>query len=327
MARLLKYCDAPQQDLTIPYQCRWSAEVVGCCARRASGSGSLARTTTTSSRVLLPSSAMSKQHVQAGSIKASWLRTHLTLIAVAASERFCLRRSTVLFLPHGICVKYGTLRYLSEAASMQYIASRTTIPVPKVYCAFERKGITYIVMSRIPGSPIGHKWEQRPEASKARLLKQLEAYVEEMRLLEPSHPGMIEDVDGDKLYDTRLSGRPGGFGPFTSIQNFHAFLRDGIGSAPGQIPEVNELVEKHDHYRFTTRFTHGDLNSMNIHVKGDDIVGVHDWEAAGWFPEYWEYTSAKNVNPYNGFWEAEVGKFLDEYPEAAHMEQLRQKYF
>lgn len=36
---------------------------------------------------------------------------------------------------------------------------------------------------------------------------------------------------------------------------------------------------------------------------------------------------AYNVNPYNGFWKDEIGKFLEEYPEAAEMEQLRQKYF
>lgn len=40
-------------------------------------------------------------------------------------------------------------------------------------------------------------------------------------------------------------------------------------------------------------FTHGDLNLGNILVQGApgsyNIVGVIDWEHAGWYPEFWEY--------------------------------------
>lgn len=36
-------------------------------------------------------------------------------------------------------------------------------------------------------------------------------------------------------------------------------------------------------------FTHGDLSPRNIIVLNDKIVGIVDWEEAGWFPEYWEY--------------------------------------
>ncbi|PGH02261.1 hypothetical protein AJ80_08886 [Polytolypa hystricis UAMH7299] len=270
---------------------------------------------------------MSDQQPHNGSIKASWFRRHLTLVAVAILKHFRPRTSSVLFLTPGICVKYGPFQHLSDAAAMQFIASHTSIPVPKVYCAFERKGITYIVMSRIAGSPIGHNWEQRPEESKAHLLKQLKAYMEEMRSLKPTHSVAVEGVDNGKLYDMRLSGGLEGFGPFSSVREFHLFLRDGITASPGQIPEVNELVEKHEKAQFSTCFTHGDLNSMNVLVKGDSIVGIIDWDTAGWYPDYWEYTTAYNVNPYNDFWKDEIGKFLEEYPDALEMEQLRQKYF
>lgn len=35
-------------------------------------------------------------------------------------------------------------------------------------------------------------------------------------------------------------------------------------------------------------FTHGDLSSLNILARVDDIVGIIDWETAGWYPSYWE---------------------------------------
>lgn len=48
-------------------------------------------------------------------------------------------------------------------------------------------------------------------------------------------------------------------------------------------------------------FTHADLNSRNILVDevvqqdgslGGRVTGIVDWEMAGYYPEYWEYTKA-----------------------------------
>ena len=74
-------------------------------------------------------------------------------------------------------------------------------------------------------------------------------------------------------------------------------------------------------------FTHGDLSSLNVLVRGDKIVGVIDWETAGWYPVYWEYTTASQVSPMNSFWREEIDKFLEPMPEALEMETIRQKYF
>ena len=44
----------------------------------------------------------------------------------------------------------------------------------------------------------------------------------------------------------------------------------------------------------SVHFTHGDLTLGNIIVSGESglqrVVGVIDWEQAGWYPEYWEYS-------------------------------------
>ena len=39
-------------------------------------------------------------------------------------------------------------------------------------------------------------------------------------------------------------------------------------------------------------FTHGDLNMRSILMKNGRISGIVDWENAGWFPGYWEYTKS-----------------------------------
>jgi aminoglycoside phosphotransferase len=49
-------------------------------------------------------------------------------------------------------------------------------------------------------------------------------------------------------------------------------------------------------------FTHGDIAPHNILVLDDGrIGGLIDWEAAGYYPEYWEYTTAYGLAK-KGWW-------------------------
>lgn len=266
---------------------------------------------------------------QAKPINDTWWRRHLTLLAVAVSRRLPSRRGVaVLRIPgNRFCVKYGDLRDFSEAHAIQFIGKHTSIPVPKIYCAFERKGCTYITMEFIRAYMVAYGWTSRSEESKARILKQLKGMILEMRRIQHPDGVGIANVCGGSLYDLRLPG-PVRFGPFKTIEDFHCHVREGWNRERCQaLPqEVRELVDKHEG-TWPIRFTHGDLSSLNILVRGDDVVGIIDWETAGWFPAYWEYTNAWHVNPWNEFWQEEVGKFLEPMPEELAMEQTRRKYF
>jgi hypothetical protein len=66
---------------------------------------------------------------------------------------------------------------------------------------------------------------------------------------------------------------------------------------------------------------------MNIITRGDEVVGIVDWETAGWWPEYWEYTSTWHVNLYNELWREEVDKFLEPKVEELDIERVRRKFF
>lgn len=39
-------------------------------------------------------------------------------------------------------------------------------------------------------------------------------------------------------------------------------------------------------------FTHGDLFPWNILVEDGHLSAILDWECSGWYPEYWEITTA-----------------------------------
>jgi hypothetical protein len=55
--------------------------------------------------------------------------------------------------------------------------------------------------------------------------------------------------------------------------------------------------------------------------------GIVDWETAGWYPSYWEYSTTLNVNPQNESWRDEVDRFLEPKPEELEIEKVRLQYF
>ncbi|KAL4911752.1 kinase-like protein [Aspergillus aurantiobrunneus] len=261
-----------------------------------------------------------------GPINDSALNRLLTLLAIAALSRIRPLKGTVLMLTDRLCVKYGQRIHLSEAATMHFISQNTSIPVPKIRCAFTHRGCSYVVMERIKGDMIGVGWVNRSEESKTKLLTQLKKMIQEMRELPPPEGLGIASVGGGSLFDCRLPGPSLRFGPFPNVQRFHRYLRDDMEFNPGLDSEIQNLIQQHDR-AWPIVFTHGDLSSLNILVRGDDVVGIIDWETAGWYPSYWEYTTACQVNPQNSFWINEIDKFLTPMPDELEMEQTRQKYF
>lgn len=231
-------------------------------------------------------------------MNASAINRLLTLCAINVLKRFRARSGTVFFLSGNKCVKYGRSTHLSEASTMRFVGEHTSIPVPRVHRAFERKGCTYIVMDRIQGESLSAGWFERSGKSRAILLAQLKDYIEELRRVVPPQGTVIANVDGGMLYDPRLMG-PSQFGPFDSIQSFHKYLRGGLEAHPDHTPEIAELIARQNEAQNTHTshaLTHGDLSSFNVLAAGDNIAGIIGWETAAWFPAYWEYTTACNVN-------------------------------
>ncbi|RXG42229.1 hypothetical protein VDGE_30283 [Verticillium dahliae] len=211
---------------------------------------------------------------------------------------------------------------------MRFVAQNTTIPVPKVYSAFEHKGRVYIVMERIDGLYLANGWRQRTAESRANILNGLRGLIQQLRQIPAPTDCRVCNVDGGPIYDPRLPG-PKHWGPFRAIDDFHRKLRADLDEpeyAGTPIPELGRLISFHQQPWPSPVFSHGDLSSLNILARDDTIVGIVDWETAGWMPPYWEYTSAWNVNPQNQFWQDEVDRFLEPFPEALAMDAIRRKY-
>lgn len=256
----------------------------------------------------------------------------LIIVLVKAIRHKTLRRllpkQVGLFHISDICIKTRQNGTLSEAFAMQFVANHTPIPVPKVHYAFIHKGTSYIVMQHIKGQTAANGWTSRSDESKERILEQLRGMITELRSVTPPEGTKVSSVEGGPFYDCRLPSQLY-WGPYASVREFHEALVNNI-PWDADYTKYPDLIELFDFYRQAENklvLTHGDLSSLNILVRGDRVVGIIDWETAGWFPKYWEYTTAKCVNPNNLFWADVVDQFVTPMPDEWKMDFIRRRYF
>ncbi|GJN80071.1 hypothetical protein PLIIFM63780_003595 [Purpureocillium lilacinum] len=276
--------------------------------------------------------ATSTKPIGAGPL-ARWLTICFVKMRNQTYIRRVWKRPPGLLTVFGRCIKVYPFENLAEAHAMQFVAQHTSIPVPKVHCAFVQNGKTYIVMDRIEGQMVGRGWQSRSDESKKRILDQLRGMVNELRSIRRvPESTVVSGVDGGPFCDPRLPSTLF-WGPFATVRDFHQALVNNIDfqvvSSESMGPEYSDLNDLFAFYRQspeTLVFTHGDLSWRNILVNGDDVVGIIDWETSGWLPPYWEYICAKMVI-YNAFSDEEIDMYVDPMPYEFEMDNIRQKYF
>ena len=191
-------------------------------------------------------------------------------------------------------IKSGDDLRAAEVASLRFIAERTTIPVPKVHdVQFDSNGkLTAITMEYMPGKRLDRVWKHLAASQKLAVVEQLKGYVAELRALKGTYIG---SVGGGKAVSTNRSKVEGG--PFENEALFNEFLCANIGPGlPGIVTDIarDSLAAKgHE-----IVFTHADLAPHNILVDDRDgglVTAVLDWDAAGWYPEHWEFVRALHM--------------------------------
>ncbi|PBP16985.1 hypothetical protein BUE80_DR011917 [Diplocarpon rosae] len=250
------------------------------------------------------------------------------------SKAFAHPSGAIFFL--NFCIKFGDAVTLAEAHTLRFIAEHTSVPVPKVHHAFTHHGKTYILMERIRGETMAKRWRWLSDTSKVSIFNQLKEMIEELRSI-PAETAAVSNIEGGPVYDGRLP-QTSCWGPFKSVHDFQLALRNDVTAHSleaqthssldsAAISDMQKLIAFHESVLRPPVLTHGDLSSFNILLRNDKVVGIIDWETAGWLPYYWEYTTAWHANPQNLFWQKEVHNFLDPYEEELRMEKLRRMYF
>ncbi|KAL2397745.1 hypothetical protein ABEF93_004202 [Exophiala dermatitidis] len=265
--------------------------------------------------------------------QSTFFRRWFALITLKTTARFYRHHGPCCPISRHLIVKTSPFVDLTEAATMNFIKCHTSIPVPRIYCSFIHDNQVYIVMERIRGKTLAEAFGSLAEADLTSICTQLRQMLLEMRKLCPPGPG-VQSCTGGSLRDSRNPRSNPRFGPFKSIQEFHLWLREGLKAE--QPPcrqniqewrEAQDMIAMQDEPYPPLVFTHGDLNPFNILVRGAQLVGIVDWEFSGWYPHYWEYTSAWCGNRTREAWQKAIPKFLEPDPDHLKMEITRQKWW
>lgn len=267
-------------------------------------------------------------------INHTFARRFLTLLALKTTAKFYTRDGFCVPISKHRIVKTGPFVHLTEAATMKFVAENTSLPVPKVYCSFVRKNRAYIVMERIRGEEIPKSWKNLSDKSRQNIFAQLKHMLQELRAIKPPPDTGVESCTGGSLRDSRIPRALPRLGPFKTIQDFHLWLREYLHPSEVQDREndqdwqdIKDMASKQDGPWPPPVFTHGDLNPFNILVRDDNVVGIVDWEFSGWYPHYWEYTSAWYGNLTRIEWQGLLDRFLEPFPVELKMEMTRQKWW
>lgn len=200
-------------------------------------------------------------------------------------------------LPFGFYLKYGddldALR--NEFHALETVRKYTSILCPRPIDVASSPLLpdqSYLLMSAIPGGPLSKYQEALLDTDLDEVVLQLQDWLTQLRSIpktvNPTHA--ICNTLGEALRDPRVRHATP-IGPFVDEMAFNAMLRYS--------DDTSRLGHE-------ICFTHADLNPRNILVdqftlpngkSGWRLTGIVDWETAGYYPEYWEYTKAL----YEGF--------------------------
>ncbi|KAK6065384.1 hypothetical protein SCUP234_12587 [Seiridium cupressi] len=205
----------------------------------------------------------------------------------------------------------------AEVAAMRLVRERTSIPVPRTLKSFKQPecDVSVIFMEYVDGDPLDQAWDTFNQDQKQHIIAQLRCYLDELRQIKGE---FIGSVDGSVCCDQIFANRAHDYGPYESEEMFRSGIIKSLRACDAN-PAWTEVVAgfvrampKHD----GAVLTHGDLVPRNILVKDGLVAGIVDWEMAGFFPLYWEYTKAHFFADYEHSWMEEkvLDQILDRFP-------------
>ncbi|QKX55273.1 uncharacterized protein TRUGW13939_02365 [Talaromyces rugulosus] len=136
-----------------------------------------------------------------------------------------------------------------------------------------------------------------------------------MTELHSRKPDFIGSVDGSPCEDPVFCAEIGGFSPYKTEEDFKEGLVRAMRLSPNnsRVDHIAKLVKALPKHEIV--LTHSDIAPRNIIVRGDHIVGILDWEMAGFYPAYWEYAKALYMTDWPSRWIADgtVDEIMEPY--------------
>lgn len=204
----------------------------------------------------------------------------------------------ILQLPFGLVLKWSERTRIEEVVAMK-MARAAGMPVPKVLCYGDHpndwRGVS-ILMTRLPGWSLNNSRDDFIEDDEQPWFSELARCFHAMRKWEHPFEGEpICSVLNTTISSPRVPGHA--MGPFESEEKMHDYL-ESTASARGfkSLEAFESTLAQAKQLRTLDHsivFTHGDFKAHNLLVDDEyRLSGFLDWECTGWYPEYWELTTA-----------------------------------
>ena len=251
---------------------------------------------------------------------------------VAVGQHFIVKHG------RGVREREGqTLLFLEEHLS-------NFVSVPKLYAMYHipSNGHLCLIMERLEGESLEAVWPALDEDEKSAICGTLKDVFGAIRkVLPPRFYGSIERGPVPHHLFYSAEGDTAVCGPFDSEHEFNAGLVKrlrAIWAANGRHSFKADFYERsldavlrgHEPV-----FSHSDLQRKNILVRPAQAqaslackrfeVAVIDWEEAGWYPSYWEYSAVFVAFEWSDDWPKRLEQIVDPWPsEAAVLRMLYQ---
>ncbi|KKY25339.1 putative phosphotransferase enzyme family protein [Phaeomoniella chlamydospora] len=212
-----------------------------------------------------------------------------------------LRRAEVIWsygekyivkLENQVVVKYGSNVAIEEASNLKWIGDCAPhAAIPRLLGAATIGDLTLIFMSFMEGQSLDKAWPLLTTNEKLSIQKQLNDILGKFRQIMWEEATPMGNCGNDpRCTDTRRHTRKSS----NAIRNegeFNTFLiRSFATSSPLLMAIRSQLRTDH-----RIVLSHGDFRPANIMVSLDSnrrVTGLLDFEAFGWYPEYWDYVKA-----------------------------------
>lgn len=189
------------------------------------------------------------------------------------------------------------------------VARSAGFPVPRVICYGDHPDTPHaplsILMTRIPGQQLGRVYDELSIEDRKSNLQQLKSYLEVMRgWPNPWGKNRICSLIGTPIRSIRVPRHS--IGTYELEEELNAYLIwptwSGSFKLDSEYQEALDTAAKIKKLPHRIVFTHGDIAHHNIMVRGGRITGFIDWESAGWYPEYWDFTTALRFTRKEFWW-------------------------
>ncbi|OJD11386.1 hypothetical protein AJ78_07836 [Emergomyces pasteurianus Ep9510] len=187
-------------------------------------------------------------------------------------------------LPFGMILKWSDGTRVKEVQAMK-VARAAGLPVPR--------------------KKLGQVYEGLDEDEREAIFQELKLYLDTMRKWpNPWGGDRICSLTGSAIRSVRVRNHK--VGPCENEQEFNDYLISAafsrMFSSEKAYRHARNRAQKLHSMPHRVVFSHGNLKHHNVMVHKGRISGFLDWESAGWYPEYWEYTTSLRFTRETFWW-------------------------